>query len=74
MGTFPDDKDQETGDPGPGIDAICGQPNPPETYDISICDGESKNCRINLQCCVVPRGGEYFFTPSIKALKDFTKK
>ncbi|KAK1141044.1 dye-decolorizing heme-containing peroxidase [Aspergillus melleus] len=74
MDTFPPDKDQETGDPGPGVDAICGQPNPPDTFDVSLCDGDSKNCRINLKVCVVPRGGEYFFTPSIKALQSLTKK
>ncbi|KAL2815798.1 hypothetical protein BDW59DRAFT_175993 [Aspergillus cavernicola] len=71
---FPRRKEKVTGEPGPGADAICGQPNPPDNFAVSICDGQDPphDVRLKLESWVTPRGGEYFFTPSIKALKGFS--
>ncbi|CCC14577.1 unnamed protein product [Sordaria macrospora k-hell] len=70
---FPDRKSNFVGEHGPGIDAIVGQRlahHPPRS--IGLPDGKDPTeARIGLDRWVIPRGGEYFFTPSIKALKEY---
>ncbi|KAE8382373.1 hypothetical protein BDV26DRAFT_288655 [Aspergillus bertholletiae] len=70
--TFPSGKKRITGDPGPGADPICGQPNGPDPFVMGLCDGENQNVHVDLQCSVIPRGGEYFFSPSIAALRHLS--
>ncbi|EGZ77169.1 Dyp-type peroxidase [Neurospora tetrasperma FGSC 2509] len=70
---FPDRKANFVGEHGPGIDAIVGQrlEHHPER-SIGLPDGKHPTeARIGLDRWVIPRGGEYFFTPSIKALKGY---
>lgn len=70
---FPDSKTEFVGEHGPGIDAIVGQKlphHPPRS--IGLPDGNiPTQARLALESWVVQRGGEYFFTPSIKALRDY---
>ncbi|KAE8137510.1 hypothetical protein BDV38DRAFT_292963 [Aspergillus pseudotamarii] len=70
--TFPSGKKRITGDPGPGADPICGQPNGPDPFVMGLCDGKNNNIHVDLHCCVIPRGGEYFFSPSIAALRKIS--
>lgn len=61
------------GGDGPGIDAIVGQRlshHPPRS--IGLPDGnDPTEARMELDSWVVHKGGEYFFTPSIEALKTY---
>jgi hypothetical protein len=41
---------------------------------MGLCDGENKNIHVDLKNCVIPKGGEYFFSPSIKALTNIAKQ
>ncbi|KAK3400889.1 hypothetical protein B0T20DRAFT_371568 [Sordaria brevicollis] len=70
---FPDRKSNFVGEHGPGIDAIVGQRlahHPPRS--IGLPDGkEPTEARMGLDRWVIPRGGEYFFAPSIKAMKEY---
>ncbi|KAB8294323.1 hypothetical protein EYC80_009741 [Monilinia laxa] len=70
---FPDRKDNFAGEHGPGIDAIVGQRldhHPPRS--IGLPDGkEPTEARVALDRWVVQRGGEYFFSPGINALKGY---
>lgn len=70
---FPDRKDMFVGGDGPGIDAIVGQRlshHPPRS--IGLPDGnDPTEARMELDSWVVHKGGEYFFTPSIEALKTY---
>ncbi|KAJ8063257.1 hypothetical protein OCU04_008488 [Sclerotinia nivalis] len=70
---FPDRKDKFVGGHGPGIDAIVGQRldhHPPRS--IGLPDGKDPTeARVELERWVVQRGGEYFFSPGIKALKGY---
>ncbi|CAD6446944.1 913b47fc-6338-4745-ad9f-1369fef5f7d1 [Sclerotinia trifoliorum] len=70
---FPDRKDKFVGEHGPGIDAIVGQrqdSHPPRS--IGLPDGKDPTeARVVLEQWVIHRGGEYFFSPSIKALKGY---
>ncbi|GFF58444.1 dye-decolorizing peroxidase msp1 [Aspergillus udagawae] len=72
--TFPPLKRGITGPPGPGADPICGQPNGPDPFVMGLCDGQNDNIHVDLKCCVIPKGGEYFFSPSIKALTNIAKQ
>ncbi|KAF7587911.1 hypothetical protein BBP40_006534 [Aspergillus hancockii] len=72
--TFPPLKKRITGDPGPGVDPICGQPNGSDPFVMGLCDGQNNNIHVDLKCCVIPKGGEYFFSPSIKALTDIAQQ
>ncbi|KAL4867192.1 hypothetical protein BDV12DRAFT_198402 [Aspergillus spectabilis] len=72
--SFPAGKKRITGDPGPGADPICGQPNGPDPFTMGLCDGGSKNVHVILRSCVIPKGGEYFFCPSIKALTKISEQ
>ncbi|KAF7950551.1 hypothetical protein EAE96_007833 [Botrytis aclada] len=70
---FPDRKDKFVGEHGPGIDAIVGQRldhHPPRS--IGLPDGKDPTeARVQLDRWVVQRGGEYFFSPGIKALEGY---
>ncbi|ESZ93323.1 Dyp-type peroxidase [Sclerotinia borealis F-4128] len=70
---FPDRKVDFVGEHGPGIDAIVGQRldhHPPRS--IGLPDGkEPTEARVALERWVVQRGGEYFFSPGINALKGY---
>lgn len=70
---FPDRKDNFVGEHGPGIDAIVGQRldhHPPRS--IGLPDGKKPTeARLELERWVVQRGGEYFFSPGIKALEGY---
>ncbi|CAG8135343.1 unnamed protein product [Penicillium salamii] len=69
---FPDRKNAFVGGTGPGIDAIVGQRldhHPPRS--IGLPDGKfPTEARMPLESWVIQRGGDYFFTPSIDALKN----
>lgn len=59
-----------TPDKGPGFDAIIGQASEGDRV-IDIQGGSDDAGKFTLpQQWVVPKGGEYFFSPSISALKD----
>jgi Dyp-type peroxidase family len=70
---FPDRKSHFIDDHGPGIDAIVGQKldhHPPRS--IGLPDGKNPTeARVDLDRWVIHRGGEYFFSPSINALKGY---
>ncbi|KAE8357036.1 hypothetical protein BDV28DRAFT_144699 [Aspergillus coremiiformis] len=70
---FPDRKAHLLGGHGPGIDAIVGQKlshHPPRS--ICLPDGKvPTETHLSLDRWVIPRGGEYFFTPSIAALRGY---
>ncbi|APA15466.1 hypothetical protein SS1G_13391 [Sclerotinia sclerotiorum 1980 UF-70] len=70
---FPDGKGKFVGEHGPGIDAIVGQRqacHPPRS--IGLPDGKvPTEARLQLEQWVIHRGGEYFFSPSIKALEGY---
>lgn len=56
---------------GSGLDAIIGQSNNDKTVDMKGLFPQDANRPLSLSGVnrfVVPRGGEYFFTPSMKAL------
>ncbi len=54
----------------PGIDPIIGQTNDPTLFKMSGTNPGSQGTDLTLpRQWVVPKGGEYFFTPSIPALK-----
>ncbi|MCJ1244609.1 hypothetical protein MMC30_001807 [Trapelia coarctata] len=57
--------------PKPGFDPIIGQAANPSSRTLvgTNPQSQSKELTLNTQW-VVPKGGEYFFTPSIKALKE----
>ncbi|KAK0470216.1 peroxidase TAP [Desarmillaria tabescens] len=61
--------------PKPGFDPIIGQAGNGGIRTLSGTDFADPNVEINLTDeFVVPRGGEYFFSPSIKSLKKtFTR-
>ena len=68
---FPIAKQTITGTGGPGLDPIIGQnakTNVP--HDISLASGARYDHapRLPLEQWVIPRGGDYFFSPSIKEL------
>ncbi|KIL56434.1 hypothetical protein M378DRAFT_133842 [Amanita muscaria Koide BX008] len=55
----------------PGFDAIIGQPPPGQVRTLSGTDPDAPSTLLTLPVLwVVPRGGEYFFSPSIKGLKE----
>lgn len=56
----------------PGIDPIIGQLNPGDVLPRSMSgtNPASQDELLGLPIWVVPRGGEYFFSPSISALRD----
>jgi hypothetical protein len=73
---FPHDKFAACGGQGPGIDPIIGQvrkypgkANIPSALGIQEASDVS-NRYVDVERFVIPEGGEYFFTPSISALKD----
>jgi hypothetical protein len=60
------------GDGGPGIDAIVGQRqehHPPRSFGLPDHEDTSKG-RMELDTWVIQKGGDYFFAPSISALKN----
>ena len=55
----------------PGIDPIIGQSADPTARTMSGTDPNNQTRQLQLpDQWVVPRGGEYFFSPSIPALKS----
>ncbi|KAA8645098.1 hypothetical protein EYZ11_008150 [Aspergillus tanneri] len=69
---FPGNKYDAVGMNGPGIDAIAGQRlahHPPR--NMGLPDGKRPSeARLSLGSWVTHRGGEYFFAPSLKALRE----
>ncbi|KAL6720877.1 dye-decolorizing heme-containing peroxidase [Lecanora helva] len=64
--TFPPQKPVQ-----PGFDPIIGQSNDPNLFELSGVDPNNQATQTKLPTqWVVPKGGEYFFTPSITSLKD----
>ncbi|KAM6499969.1 hypothetical protein JOM56_005477 [Amanita muscaria] len=60
----------ETTPQQPGFDAIIGQAPAGQTRSLSGTDPDNPATSLTLPVLwVVPRGGEYFFSPSINALK-----
>ena len=70
---FPSRKHKFVGERGPGIDAIVGQRldhHPPRS--IGLPDGKDPTeYHMELDSWVVHKGGEYFFSPSIDAMKTY---
>lgn len=69
---FPDRKTEFVGEHGPGIDAIVGQRlehHPPRSIGLPG-DNEASRDRMPLESWVVQKGGDYFFAPSISALRN----
>ncbi|KAJ5198277.1 uncharacterized protein N7498_007394 [Penicillium cinerascens] len=69
---FPDRKTEFVGEHGPGIDAIVGQRldhHPPRSIGLPD-DNEASRNRMPLESWVIQKGGDYFFAPSISALKN----
>ncbi|KAJ5726993.1 hypothetical protein N7493_006020 [Penicillium malachiteum] len=64
---FPDKKGHVVGEHGPGIDAIACT-SPPRSIGLPSSDGTSRD-RMPLDSWVVQKGGDYFFVPSIDALR-----
>jgi Dyp-type peroxidase family len=63
---FPPDKPVKL----PGFDAIIGQASNPASRTLTGTNPSSQNSELALPAqWVVPKGGEYFFSPSIPALK-----
>jgi len=66
----------ETTPQKPGIDAIIGQTSPvtsggqPRHLSGSNPDDPTINDNLTLPAWVIPKGGEYFFNPSIQGLTD----
>jgi hypothetical protein len=55
----------------PGFDAIIGQTNEGGVREMTGTNPGDPNATLNLtEHWVKTRGGEYFFSPSIRALKD----
>ena len=56
----------------PGFDPIVGvsPTGVPRTMAGHIPDQETSSLDLSTDLWVVPRGGEYFFSPSISALRD----
>ena len=55
----------------PGFDPIIGQDTDPTARTLSGTDPNNQTNQLKLSTqWVVPRGGEYFFSPSIPALKS----
>ncbi|TVY42788.1 Peroxidase [Lachnellula subtilissima] len=70
---FPDKKTKYVGEHGPGLDGIVGQRlshHPPRSLGLPDGNEPSEN-RIELDNWVIHRGGEYFFSPSIEALREY---
>ncbi|KAK5701795.1 hypothetical protein LTR97_004613 [Elasticomyces elasticus] len=58
--------------PGSGLDAVMGQSNSKKTVDMKGLfpqDAERPLALSGINRFVVPKGGEYFFTPSMSALR-----
>ncbi|KAH6884653.1 peroxidase TAP [Coprinopsis sp. MPI-PUGE-AT-0042] len=53
----------------PGLDPIVGQ-SPGKPRSMSGLDPNDPSKEVTFLDFVIPRGGEYFFSPSIKALKE----
>ncbi|KAL9609257.1 MAG: hypothetical protein Q9167_005958 [Letrouitia subvulpina] len=54
----------------PGLDPLIGQTIDSAARTMSGTNPQSQNIDLSLPVWVVPKGGEYFFTPSIRALKQ----
>ncbi|GFF31041.1 dye-decolorizing peroxidase msp1 [Aspergillus udagawae] len=69
---FPSNKYDAVGLSGPGIDGIAGQRlahHPPR--NMGLPDGKKPSeARLSLGAWVTHKGGEYFFAPSLKALRE----
>ncbi|KAH6917877.1 peroxidase TAP [Coprinopsis sp. MPI-PUGE-AT-0042] len=53
----------------PGLDPLIGQ-SPGKPRSMSGLDPNDPSKEMKFPDFIIPRGGEYFFSPSIKALKD----
>ncbi|KAJ6091822.1 hypothetical protein N7467_003791 [Penicillium canescens] len=74
--TFPADKTKFTGGMNPGQDPIVGQSvkgaieEDDKVLNMSIYDGDGKHNKITFEPFIQSNGGDYFFAPSLKLLRD----
>ncbi|KAK4901646.1 hypothetical protein LTR27_001418 [Elasticomyces elasticus] len=64
--------DADFSQPGSGLDAVMGQSNTEESVDMKGLfpqDAERPLALSGINRFVVPKGGEYFFSPSLNALR-----
>ncbi|PFH47223.1 hypothetical protein AMATHDRAFT_68188 [Amanita thiersii Skay4041] len=54
----------------PGLDPLIGQAAPGQTRKMSGINPDDPSQELELPVWIVPRGGEYFFAPSLKGLKE----
>lgn len=80
LNTFPADKTEYTGGHNPGQDAIIGQlvskPQKPsqKILTTALVDGEGKHTTTSFLPFIQSNGGDYFFSPSLKLLKELGGK
>lgn len=73
---FPHDKLDFTGGFHPGQDAVIGQWDKKSTdknLKTSIFDGHGKHNQVTFQSFIESHGGDYFFSPSLKLLRDLSR-
>ncbi|KAH6902595.1 peroxidase TAP, partial [Coprinopsis sp. MPI-PUGE-AT-0042] len=71
----PDFQFRETQPERPGLDPLIGQsPGKPEDRTMSGLDPNNPRDPKVFPDFIIPRGGEYFYSPSIKALKETLAK
>ncbi|KAJ6024710.1 hypothetical protein N7540_005507 [Penicillium herquei] len=76
--TFPPNVTQFTGGKNPGQDPMIGQSvkgaieDDDKILTMSLVDGHKKNAQITFDPFIQSNGGDYFFTPSVKFLREIT--
>ncbi|KAH6902597.1 peroxidase TAP [Coprinopsis sp. MPI-PUGE-AT-0042] len=71
----PDFQFRETQPERPGLDPLIGQaPGRPQDRKMSGLDPNNAQRELTFPDFIIPRGGEYFYSPSIKALKETLAK
>ncbi|KAJ5648085.1 hypothetical protein N7490_004457 [Penicillium lividum] len=76
--TFPFGKTEFTGGINPGQDALVGQSvkgaieDDDKILSTSIYDGNGQHNQVNFMPFIESHGGDYFFTPSLKLLRELS--